>query len=212
MAVGILGGTFNPVHIGHLRGAIDAREQLGLSEVRLLPASEPPLKAAPNVSAEHRATMLDLATSDIQGVTVDRRELGRSGPSYTVDTLAELRAELGPDCPIVFIMGADSLASLHRWHAWQDLFTWASVAVMARPACSGDNVNVRVAEFVVTRTVDCKHLLTQSSGALCYLSQSPPSVSSTNLRKALAAGKNVQFLLPPAVIEYITQHDLYDYL
>lgn len=209
MAIGILGGTFNPVHIGHLRGAIEAREQLQLTEVRLLPAAVPPLKEAPAVSAEHRAAMLDLAIAGIHGVEVDRRELGRSGLSYTVDTLAELRAELGPDCPLVFILGADSLTTLHRWHAWEHLFDLANVVVMSRPDNSENEIDASVTNYIESRTVACHDLLSYPAGALCYLAQPSLSVSSTSLRKALVAGKNVQFLLPPAVIEYIKQHDLY---
>jgi len=209
MAIGILGGTFNPVHIGHLRGAIGALEQLKLREVRLLPASEPPLKAVPMVSAEHRAAMLELAIAGVSGVSVDRRELNRRGPSYTVDSLAALRGELGPDCPIIFIVGADSLTTLHRWHAWSSLFEWANMAVMARPDNPGSAIDPEVATLIRARTVACEDLLSYPSGALSYLSEPPPSVSSTHLRQALACGKNVQFLLPPAVIEYIKQHDLY---
>lgn len=209
MAIGILGGTFNPVHIGHLRGVIEVREQLHLTEVRLLPAAEPPLKETPTVSAAHRAAMLDVATADMSGVEVDRRELNRSGPSYTVDTLAELRAELGPDYPLVFIVGADSLTTLHRWHAWERVFDLANLAVMARPNNADTHIDASVVDFIAPRTVACDDLLSQPLGALCYLAQPPLSVSSTSIREALVAGKNVQFLLPPAVIEYINQHDLY---
>ena len=103
MAIGILGGTFNPVHIGHLRGAIGALEQLKLREVRLLPASEPPLKAVPMVSAEHRAAMLELAIAGVSGVSVDRRELNRRGPSYTVDSLAALRVSSALTVPLFLL-------------------------------------------------------------------------------------------------------------
>jgi len=211
MAVGVLGGTFNPVHIGHLRGAIYAREVLCLHQVKLLPAAIPPLKATPTVSAEHRAAMLDLATADIPGVSVDRRELTRTGPSYTVDTLAELRSELGAECPLIFVLGADSLANLHRWYAWQNLFQFASIAVLARPGSAGSIVDARVADFLAGRTICCGDLLTRPSGFLSYLPHPPPSISSTDIRQAIANGENVQFLLPPSVIEYIRRYDLYDF-
>ena len=120
-AVGVLGGTFNPVHVGHLRGALDCRDMLGLSAIRLIPAALPPLKATPGVSAAHRANMLDLAIIGTEGLSVDRRELDREGLSYTVDTLRELRQELGAEVAIVFIMGADSLQRLNRWHEWRVL-------------------------------------------------------------------------------------------
>ena len=207
-AVGILGGTFNPVHVGHLRGAIDSRDLLGLDKVLLLPAAQPPLKATPGVNAGHRAAMLDLAIAGITGLAVDRRELSRAGPSYTIETLQELRAELGPDIPLVFIMGADGLQKLHLWHRWQDLLGLANIALMTRPL-PALQVSQEVQTWLAAHEVLPEDLLTQAAGHFTRLAQTAFDISSTELRHALHTGANVRFLLPDPVLEYINDHGLY---
>lgn len=207
-ALGILGGTFNPVHIGHLRGAIDCRELLGLNRVDLLPAAEPPLKALPEVSAAHRRAMLDLAVVGLDGLGVDPRELHREGPSYTVDTLSEVRGELGAAVPLVFIIGADSLASLHRWSRWQELTELANIAVLRRPNATAA-VDTRVQTWWQAREVATKQLTQKPSGAVAWVDQPQFDVASTDLRQRIATHSCVRFLLPDAVIEYIDRHGLY---
>lgn len=207
-AVGVLGGTFNPVHVGHLRAAIECRDLLGLDTISLLPASLPPLKAIPGVDAEHRARMLDLAVAGIAGLEVDRRELEREGPSYTIDTLSELRAELGPERPMVFIMGADALANLHLWHSWQDLLNVAHIAVLARPL-RALQAGPGVESWLHKHRVEPAQLTTRPFGCLAQLEQPTFDVSSTRLRQALQTGANVRFLLPEPVLEYIDSHGLY---
>ena len=207
-ALGVLGGTFNPVHVGHLRGALDCRDRLGLDAVRMLPASMPPLKATPGVDAEHRSRMLELAVEGIAGLEVDRRELRRPGLSYTVDTLRELRAELGPERPLVFIMGEDALVNLHRWHEWRDLLHFAHIAVLARPFPS-QPLDPEVRVWIDSHQVNPARLVEQPSGCLTRLQQPAIDVSSTGLRRALETGADARFLLPDAVLEYIERHGLY---
>jgi nicotinate-nucleotide adenylyltransferase len=207
-AVGVLGGTFNPVHVGHLRGALDCRDMLGLSTVRLMPASLPPLKATPGVSATHRAKMLDLAVEGTEGLSVDRRELDREGLSYTVDTLRELRRELGVDVAIVFIMGADSLQRLNRWHDWLALLDFANIAVLSRPP--GDlQLPGELQSWLAEHEVPPSQLLRQTQGAVSRLVQPGLDVSSSALRLGIAGGRNVSYLLPEGVLEYINEQGLY---
>jgi len=207
-AVGVLGGTFNPVHVGHLRGALDCRDMLGLSAIRLIPAALPPLKATPGVSAAHRAKMLDLAIIGTEGLSVDRRELDREGLSYTVDTLRELRQELGAEVAIVFIMGADSLQRLNRWHEWRVLLEFTNIAVLARPP--GDlQLPPELQSWLEEHEVPPSQLLRQTEGAVSRLVQPGLDVSSSAIRLGIEGGRNVRYLLPDRVLEYITEQGLY---
>ena len=134
--VGFLGGAFDPVHTGHLRGALAAREHLSLGRVDLIPAAQSPLKSACAVDATHRLAMLQLAVAGIRGIGVDARELDQPGPSYTVDTLAALRSDFGSDRSLVWIIGSDNLCTLPRWARWQDLLDFAHLAILDRPGAS----------------------------------------------------------------------------
>ena len=208
IALGLLGGTFNPVHIGHLRGAIELRETLGLDQVSLIPAKMPPLKGTPGVSAEHRARMAALAVERVPGLTVDTLELEREGPSFTVDTLQALRGIHGPRASLTFIMGADALPRLHLWHDWQRLIEFANIVVLDRPGVEL-TLQPSVAQWLDAHTCSADDLAQRPLGGVARAWQPPLAVSSTELRAALSRGKNVRFLLPDPVIEYITQHDLY---
>ena len=130
--IGLLGGTFNPVHFGHLRIAEELGDALDLDEVRLMPANMPPLRTVPVVSGAERLHMVRLAIADNSRLVADEREVAKTSLCYTVDTLAELRAEFGPERPICLMLGADAFARLHRWHRWRDLFALAHFAVAER--------------------------------------------------------------------------------
>ena len=131
--IGVFGGTFDPIHIGHLRMALELKEQLGLDEMRLLPCHQPPHRDAPQVSSAQRAEMLRIALHDCPELQLDERELRRDKPSYTYDTLMELRAELGDDVSLVLCMGADAFSGLPNWYCWQELIRLAHLVVIARP-------------------------------------------------------------------------------
>ena len=132
-ALGVLGGAFDPVHIGHLRGAIAVREHLGLKRVNLLPAAQSPLKGAATVTAADRLAMLEAAVRGVPGLGVDARELDREGPSYTVDTLIELRSEVGQAQPLIWIVGTDILPALPKWSRWRQLLELAHLVILERP-------------------------------------------------------------------------------
>ena len=207
-AIGLLGGTFDPIHVGHLRPAIAALERLNLSEVRLLPNYIPPHKATPDSALAHRLAMVHLAASHTTGLVVDERELKRNRPSYTLDTLKELRAEL-PTTPLCFLMGMDSLCQLDQWHGWQQLLDYAHLVVSHRPGWQPD-FNAQVAALVQAHgTTDETQLHRQLQGRI-YLFDSPQlDISSTQIRACVRAGNNPQYLLPEPVLNYIRDKGLY---
>lgn len=207
-AIGLLGGTFDPIHVGHLRPAIALLERLSLSEVRLIPNYIPPHKATPDSSSEHRLAMVQLAASQTTGLVVDERELKRDRPSYTLDTLKELRSEL-PDTSLCFLMGMDSLCQLDQWHGWRELLDYTHLVVSHRPGWQPD-FNAKVGALVQAHgTTDTKQLHRQLHGCI-YLFDSPQlDISSTQIRDCVKAGNNPQYLLPEPVLNYIRDKGLY---
>ncbi|MCQ8128925.1 nicotinate-nucleotide adenylyltransferase [Methylomonas rivi] len=203
--IGIYGGTFNPVHFGHLRTALEVKELFGLQQLRLIPCRLPAHRQAPDVAAEMRLEMLHLACADMPGFYVDRRELDREGPSYMVDTLASLRAEYPGNC-LMLIIGLDAFAGLSAWHQWQRLFDYAHVLVMTRPNCAAPELPA----FLRQRLSTERDLLRQqTAGLLFFQGVSALDISATAIRDLIAAGRNPKFLLPDAVISYIRHHQLY---
>jgi len=211
-AVGIFGGTFDPVHIGHLRTAVELCEHLGLDELHLMPSARPPHREQPGVSAEHRLAMLRLAIASelpFDGLLADDRELRREGLSYTVETLAQLRDELGSDVALCLCIGMDSLVNLHSWQRWQELSDYAHIVVAARPGWHLPETGP-VAEWLAGRCTDDPQLLSQSpSGCVLVEAMTLLPVSATQIREDLAASSSVRYLVPDAVIQYIHQHGLY---
>lgn len=206
--IGIFGGTFDPIHYAHLRTALEVQQQLGLTELRFVPASIPPHRPQPMASAAQRLAMVKLAIAGQPGMEVDERELRRDGPSYMVDTLASLRAELG-DTPLVLILGLDALLGLPAWHQWTRLIELAHLAVMERPGVvlPGEG---ELAELVRThRTEEAAQLARQPAGALYFVPVSQLAISATDIRAQLAAGRSPRFLLPDAVLDYIFDAGLY---
>lgn len=208
------GGTFDPVHNGHLAIARAARDALDAS-VRLLPSADPPHKDATHADAGQRARMLEIAVAGEPGLAVDRRELDREGPSYTVDTLRTLRGDFGRDRPIAWLVGADSLATLDTWHAWRELFALAHLLVVQR---AGDAPDVAwltarsptVAAEAATRWRPAAHLADAPSGGLAVLplAELRPE-SSTELRRRIGAGEAWRDWTAPAVAAYIDHRHLY---
>ena len=203
--IGIYGGTFNPVHYGHLRTALEVNELFELDQLRLIPCRLPPHRHEPNVDGESRLAMLNLAIKEVPGLVSDRRELDREGPSFMVDTLASLRAENPDRCLILFI-GADAFVGLERWHLWQHLFDHAHIVVMTRPACQMPIMSVFLRERLCE---DRRQLQQKKSGRLFFQAVTALDISATAIRELIAAGRNPQYLLPDAVLAYIRQHQLY---
>ena len=206
-ALGVLGGAFDPVHIGHLRGAIAVREDLGLERVDLLPAAQSPLKDAATVTAADRLAMLEAAVRGVPGLGLDARELAREGPSYTVDTLIELRREVGQVLPLIWIVGTDILPALPRWSRWQQLLELAHLVILERPGA--DSPPLAVTQWLDQHRIDQNALLTSAAGGVMTLDQPVLDIASSDIRALLAAGRDPRFLLPDVVMEYIKRHKLF---
>ena len=206
-ALGVLGGAFDPVHIGHLRGAIAVREHLGLERVDLLPAAQSPLKGAATVTAADRLAMLEAAVLNVPGLGVDARELSREGPSYTVDTLIELRGEVGQARPLIWIVGTDILPALPKWSRWQQLLDLAHLVILERPGA--DSPPLAVTRWLDQHRIDQSALLTTAAGGVMTLDQPVLDIASSDIRALLAAGRDPRFLLPEVVMEYIESHKLF---
>ena len=195
----VFGGTFDPVHLGHLCVAWEAAELLD-ADVLMMPSGIPPHRPPPIASAEQRVAMLQVALRDQSRLTLDTRELARSGPSYTVDTMVELRAEHG-DRPLVLLLGADAFAGLPDWHGWQSLFELAHIGVLSRP---GEQALFPDALTEVTdgRWVGAaSDLYAHSSGKLIALSVTPLEISATRIRELLVAGREPRYQLPSGLFD-----------
>ena len=207
-AVGVFGGTFDPVHYGHLRAAIEARERLGLDELSLLPAGDPPHRSDTVATARQRLDMLRLATASCPELRVDDREVRRSGPSYMVDTLMEIRAEAG-DLPLLLMIGQDAANALDSWHRWRELFDLTHLVVMRRPDAHFDCGQELRREIGRRRVADPDQLRRSPAGTVLALQVTQLDISSTLIRKLFASGQSPRFLMPDDVIAYIVDRQLY---
>ncbi|MDH5835684.1 nicotinate-nucleotide adenylyltransferase [Luteimonas kalidii] len=204
------GGTFDPVHHGHLAVARGARAVLDCP-IRLMPAADPPHRAPPGASAGQRARMLALAIDGEPGLLLDERELHRDGPSYSVDTLRELRRELGETTPIALLVGADSLLGLPTWHAWTTLTALTHFVVADRPGSRLDaRLPAALAAHLAGRwTDDPSALRAAPAGRVLCLRQPLHPGSATRIRRRIAAGEAWRDLVPVPVADYIVRHRLY---
>ncbi|BBM02142.1 nicotinate-nucleotide adenylyltransferase [Microbulbifer sp. GL-2] len=213
-SIALFGGTFDPVHFGHLRMALELRQALGFDEMRLLPSHQPRHRQTPGVSSHQRCAMLALGLQGCDELQLDERELLRGGDTYTVDTLEELRAELGPQVSLSFCMGLDSLLSLHRWHRWQRLLELAHLVVVTRPGwqlpeVNEANGNPELAELLLQHRGTLADLHELASGRLVLREQTMLPISATQIRQLLGSGQSPRFLLPATVLQYIEDHQLY---
>jgi nicotinate-nucleotide adenylyltransferase len=206
--LGIFGGTFDPVHLGHLRLALELKQQLNLDEMRLLPCYLPPHRATPSVSAAQRVEMLRIALRDCTELQLDERELARAKPSYTYDTLCELRAEVGKEVSLCLCMGMDSFTTLDTWHRWQELIQLAHLVVVARPGWELPATGV-VAELLNRHGAAEQQLLQSAAGAVVMVAPRLMPISATEIRQLIKEGKSPQFLLPDNVWHYIREQHLY---
>jgi len=212
--VAVLGGTFDPVHYGHLRFADDVRRALRLAELRLIPAGDPPHREGPAATAGDRLAMLRLAVAEFPGLVVDERELHRSGKSFTVLTLLELRRE-DAQRPLLLLLGADAFRGLPTWHRWREIFALAHVVVVARPgvAPAPELPEPLAAEWKARLVRDPAVLFATPAGAIFEQPVSPQPIAATAIRAQLMLGAEgrlaVSGLLPASVLAYIDRHHLY---
>jgi nicotinate-nucleotide adenylyltransferase len=212
-AIGILGGTFDPIHYGHLRLAEEMLELANLNQIRIIPAGTPPHRDAPQVSAQHRSAMVRLAIADQPAFVLDAREVERVGKCYTVDTLRELRAELGTDQPLCLLMGGDAFFQLDTWHEWEHLFGLAHIVVGYRPGFTlEDRIHIAAPELrrhYQQRLCTADVLSQQPAGGIAELAIPKLEISATLIRSRVAENRSIRYLLPNAVADYIHQHHLY---
>ena len=212
-AIGLFGGTFDPIHFGHLRLATELGEAFHLDKVLFVPAGLPYHRGREaHATNDQRLTMVKLAIGRDARFDVDDRELRRKGETYTYDTLAEVRAERGADTPIVFLTGTDAFAKVDTWHKWQELFGLAHFGVAIRaddanwqtkgPGVFPDPVWPRI-------TLNPRELLSAPSGKVMTYSMTPIAISSTAIRNLAAEGASIRYLTPDPVVEYIRSHRLY---
>lgn len=207
--VGVFGGTFDPIHDGHLRPALELRDSLGLDEVRFIPCRIPPHRQAPVASAQHRAQMVRKAIEGIEGFVLDQRELRRGGPSYTVETLKELKTEFGSETRLVLLLGMDAFLGLPEWHEWQTIFEMAHVAVAHRPGWRAD-ARGPIGALLAHRRVTSPQLLRQKSeGCICLITVTQLEISATALRELIVRGRDIRFLVPEVVREFISEKGCY---
>lgn len=210
--IAILGGSFDPVHNGHLSLAADAAQQVSAQQLRFVPCHVPPHKEALWATNEQRVAMLHLALGEYNGIghaDVDTRELDKTDVSYTVETLEQLRQELGQDQPLVFILGWDSFRSLPSWYRWQELLTLTHIAVASRPGIKRDQLPADV-EQLREEMVKPEQLRYSPSGNVAMLETRPVDVSSTTIRTLLKKrDSTARELMPKSVYGYIQEHQLY---
>jgi nicotinate-nucleotide adenylyltransferase len=205
----VFGGTFDPVHFGHLESAAAVADLLGVSRIRLVPSFSPPHRAGPSSTPAQRLSMLQIATSGDDTMDVDDRELSRQGVSFTIDTLISFRAESGQAMPIYFILGIDSYCTLNEWERWRNLTDVAHLVVLDRPGYSRE-VPAEVLCWSQDRLVNDPGDLKQSaSGAICLVHLVQVDVSATQIREMLRAGTRPAGKMPEEVIDYALEHGLY---
>jgi nicotinate-nucleotide adenylyltransferase len=208
-AIGIFGGTFDPIHYGHLRLAEEMAEGLGLGRVLFIPAGQPPHRGTPRTGATQRLEMVRRAIAGNPRFEADAREIERPRPSYTVDTLTALRAELGNDQPLWLLLGADAFLDLPTWHEWRQLFNLANIAVAARPGAQQSDAMPDPLKGEVLKRQVADGSAAGPAGAVLWRQMTPLDISATALRDTLARHGSARYLLPDAVLDYIHEHQLY---
>ncbi len=204
--IAVLGGTFDPIHKGHVQIAEEIYSHLPCHEIRFIPCKIPLLKAAPNATVEQRLEMLNIALSDRSHVVIDTRELERKTPSYMVETLKSLRDDF-PSQPLALILGMDAFALLPKWHDWQSLMGLCHIVVLNRPGYNIDEcLNPWIQEHQVTNYL---HLNEQPAGLIYFHMMPPIDISSTEIRNEIEHGDLPATYLPDKIFEYVRKHRLY---
>ena len=212
--VGIYGGTFDPIHYGHLRIAEELLDIIGLERIIFVPSGAPRLRAAPVASRNHRSAMVRLAIEDNHMFSLDEREINRPGISTTVESLREYQNELGKNTALCFILGIDAFVKINQWHSWQELFKLCHIVVVARPGYASTDkhrglpADIRK-EFVSRRVLNANNLRLQCNGFIYTAQTSLLEISASHIRSLITAGKSIRYLLPENVSDYIKSNYLY---
>ncbi len=208
--IGIIGGTFDPIHFGHLRPALEVTQALNLDEMRFIPSAKPPHRWQPTASAEHRLAMVKLAVEGFDKFVVDDREYQRlveqNVASFTVDTLESIRAEIGAEKPLCMLIGMDALESFTQWRDWQKILELSHLIISHRPGYKAELKE----EWVQNRLVKSSDVLYQNSAGKLFLSEvTQLDISATAIRKQALKGNSLRYLTPKSVCDYIHEHKLY---
>jgi len=203
--LGILGGTFDPIHFGHLRPALEVQQALGLNEVRIIPLRDPPHRSQPLTTTDQRLLMLQAAVKGLPGFSIDTQELERDGKSYTVETLRSLRKEVGTK-PICLLIGSDAFQQFHTWHKPDEILQLTHLIVMQRPGDSNANPTALTANRIVTSP---SSLAASPSGCILFQPVTQLDISSTTIRALIRNNQNPRYLLPDDVLEIIQTLQLY---
>ena len=209
--IGLLGGTFDPIHFGHLGMAQELAQAMALDTVKFIPAAVPPLKSQPSASAADRCAMVQLAIANNPDFQLDERELKRTGPSYTVETLRSLRSELSEQDSLVLFIGSDAFKQLNRWHQWQEIIQLCHIALVARPDSEvSTGLNPELVTFLQDHyTENAMDLQSESAGLITMQAITPLAISSSAIREQLKNRQSARYLTPDCVLDYIAQHGLY---
>lgn len=205
--IAIFGGTFDPLHIGHISLSSRACKWLGVTKLSLIPCHIPPHKGTPSVSAEHRVNMLAGLANENPFFSVDTREINKHAPSYTVETLREIRHEVGNSIPILLLIGGDSIAQFHTWYCWQEILTLCHVIVLPRFQDTHEPITEQ--NIIQAITTDVTQIQSLPAGKICFAPLSKVTISSTQIRDMRANGLDAKSYLPPAIFNYIEKHQLY---
>lgn len=210
--LGVFGGTFDPVHFGHLRLAQEALEHLGLAQIRWVPAGHPPHRPEPSSLPAQRLEMVSQAIQSQPAFILDPTEVHSTAPSYTVLTLERLRAEVGPNRPLVLMVGADAFAGLTKWFRWQDILELAHLGIAHRPGYSIKEHELPrplAEEFQRRHRAQTATLKQSPAGRMVSFAMTPLDISATQIRHIHRHGQSIRYLLPDCVVDYIDQHHLY---
>ncbi|MCH8499203.1 MAG: nicotinate-nucleotide adenylyltransferase [Marinobacter sp.] len=205
----VFGGTFDPVHHGHLRMAVELKERLGVSSVHLMPSKAPPHRPQPGASAEERLALLALAVNGEPGLQVDDRELRRDSLSWTADSLQQLRDELGPACPLAMVVGTDAFAGFDSWRDWQRIPELAHIVVIRRLGAelAAGSAPSQLQQARAADSVEALHR--QPAGLVLSLALPVLDISATMVRQRLASGRSARYLVPDRVLQEIQARGLY---
>lgn len=203
------GGTFDPIHNGHLHCAREIAALIGVDKVTLLPNNVPPHRPQPEATAEQRVELIQCAISHDPLFSIDTRELLRDTPSWTIDTLTLLREEVGVACPLAFIIGQDSLLTINKWERWQEILDYCHLIVAQRPGYASQHTDNKVQSWINRHVVEAETLHQQPCGGIFFADTSLYTISATDIRRRLHLGLSCQNLLPDDVIRYIADTGLY---
>ncbi len=207
--IGIFGGSFDPIHFGHIKSVLALLARFDFKQIRLIPCQQSPLKDIPQASAEQRWEMLNLITDSHERLLADNRELKRKGPSYTIDTLKELKEETNSQEPLVLIIGIDAFLEFCKWHQYKEILSLSHIVLLQRPGYTLPKYGCEKDIFDASVTEDIKDIMETLNGKIYLSDEEKIEISSTDIRKCISEGRQPRYLLPGNIWNYIRGNNLY---